>query len=75
MTPTPPLDNIYSSLPSTRSNELHVYVKPISKIYTNDIGRFPLRSCIGNQYIIMAYHCDCNVLLVKPFQSCHDRHH
>eukprot|EP00804_Cyclotella_cryptica_P025029 CCRYP_015949-RA/>CCRYP_015949-RA protein AED:0.34 eAED:0.26 QI:0/0/0/0.75/1/1/4/0/538 len=44
------------------------------KLYTDDMGRFPIRSRSGNQYIMLAYHCDSNAILVEPFQSRHDRH-
>eukprot|EP00804_Cyclotella_cryptica_P022720 CCRYP_012520-RA/>CCRYP_012520-RA protein AED:0.32 eAED:0.32 QI:0/-1/0/1/-1/1/1/0/364 len=57
----------------TPSHELHVVNEPVSKLYTDDMGRFPTRSCSGNQYNMLAYHCDSNAILVEPFQSCHDR--
>eukprot|EP00804_Cyclotella_cryptica_P019536 CCRYP_014299-RB/>CCRYP_014299-RB protein AED:0.40 eAED:0.40 QI:0/-1/0/1/-1/0/1/0/203 len=38
------------------------------------MGRFPVRSRSGNQYLMLAYHCDTNAILVEPFQSRHDRH-
>eukprot|EP00804_Cyclotella_cryptica_P023279 CCRYP_000441-RA/>CCRYP_000441-RA protein AED:0.42 eAED:0.42 QI:0/-1/0/1/-1/1/1/0/227 len=60
--------------PSAPSHELHVYIEPVSKLYTDDMGRFPIRSRSGNQYIMLAYHCDSNAILVEPFQSRHDRH-
>ncbi len=60
--------------PSTPSHELHVYIEPVSKLYTDDMGRFPIRSRSGNQYIMLAYHSDSNAILVEPFQSRHDRH-
>ena len=59
---------------STPSHELHVRIEPISKLYTDDMGRFPTRSRSGNQYIMLAYHCDSNAILIEPFQSRHDRH-
>ena len=38
------------------------------------MGCFPVRSCISNQYIMLAYHCECNVFLVKPFQTKQNHH-
>ena len=73
--PKPPKPPSLSTLPPTPSTqELHVAIEPISKLYTDDMGRFPIRSRSGNQYIMLAYHCDSNAILVEPFQSRHDRH-
>ena len=69
------LPDITSQLPANHSKELFVVDKPISKLYTNSIGRFPVRSCGGNDYIMLAYHADCNVILVEAFKSHHDRHY
>ena len=33
------------------------------------MGRFLIRYRSGNQYIMLAYHCVINTILVKPFQS------
>ena len=73
--PKPSKPPSLSTLPPTPSTqELHVTIEPISKLYTDDMGRFPIRSRSGNQYIMLAYHCDSNAILVEPFQSHHDRH-
>jgi hypothetical protein len=60
--------------PVSPSKELHVWTEPISKLYTDDMGCFSVCSCSGNQYIMLAYHCDSNAILVEPFQSRNDRH-
>ena len=44
------------------------------KRYSDDMGRFPVCSRNSNYFIMLAYHVECNVILVKPFQSRHDRH-
>ncbi|KAL7502269.1 hypothetical protein ACHAXN_000895 [Cyclotella atomus] len=67
-TPSPP------TTPTSPSKELHLWSEPISKLYTDDMGRFSVRSRSGNQYIMLGYHCDSNAILVEPFQSRHDRH-
>eukprot|EP00804_Cyclotella_cryptica_P006024 CCRYP_000276-RA/>CCRYP_000276-RA protein AED:0.08 eAED:0.08 QI:0/0/0/0.66/1/1/3/0/1069 len=75
--PKPPqatAPTIPSLIPPAASKELHLWDKPISKLFTDDMGRFPVRSRSVNQYLMLAYHCDTNVILIKPFQSCHDRH-
>ena len=51
------------------SNELHIRVQHISKLYTDDTGKFPALSRSGNQYIMVAYHCDSNDILAVPFTS------
>eukprot|EP00804_Cyclotella_cryptica_P009177 CCRYP_003216-RA/>CCRYP_003216-RA protein AED:0.27 eAED:0.13 QI:0/0/0/0.66/1/1/3/0/546 len=60
--------------PAPAVHELHLFVEPISKLYTDDMGRFLTCSRSGNQYIMLAYHCDTNAILAETFQSCHDRH-
>ena len=52
---------------STSSKELHIWVKPISMLYTDDTVRFPIRSRSGNQYLMLAYHCDTNAILIELF--------
>ena len=56
------------------SNELHIWVHHISKLYTDDTGKFPVRSRTGNQYIMVAYHCDSNAILAVPFTLRKDQH-
>ena len=56
------------------NRELHLWVKTISTLYTEDTGRFPVRSRSGNQYLMVAYHCDTNATLIEPFQTREDRH-
>ena len=56
-------------IPQVRSNELHIQVTPISKLYTDNTGAFS-----GNQYIMIAYHCDANLIIAEPFASRKDTH-
>ena len=49
-------------------------VTPISKLYTDDTGRFPIHARSGNQYIMIAYHCNANLILAEPFTSRKDKH-
>ena len=58
-----------------RSNELFIQVTTISKLYTDDTGRFPIHAHSGNQYIMIAYHCDANLILAVPFKTKKDTHH
>ena len=50
-------------IPNQKAQEIHICDQPISKLYTDDCGRFPIRSRSGNKYIMIAYHCDSNIIL------------
>ena len=60
--------------PQVRSNELHIQVTPISKLYTDDKGLFTVHARSGNQYIMIAYHCYTNLILAEPFASRKGKH-
>ena len=60
--------------PEEPSRELHVHVRHVSRLYTDDTGKFPLHSRSGNQYIMVAYHCDVNVIMECPFKTRKARH-
>ena len=53
--------------------ELHIHAIHTSKFYTDDTGRFPVRSRIGNQSVMVAYHSS-NLILVAPFKTRKDQH-
>ena len=61
-------------LPQFWSNELHIHVTHISKLYTDDTGRFPVHARSGNRYIMIASPCDANLILAEPFASRKDVH-
>ena len=61
-------------LPQVRWNKLHIHVTPNSKLYTDNTGRFPIHARSGNQYIMIAYHCNANLILAEPFSSRKDMH-
>ena len=56
------------------SNELFIQVTPIIKLYTYDTGHFPIHACSGNQCIMIAYHCNANLIITEPFTSRKDKH-
>ena len=60
--------------PQVLSNKLHIQVTPISKFYNDNTVRFLVNARSGNQYIMIAYHCDANLILAKPFSSRKDMH-
>ena len=55
--------------PPIKIKELHIWDQPISKMYTDGCGSFPIRSRSGNKYIMIAYHCDLNTILQEPFAN------
>ena len=61
-------------LPNQKTKEIHIWDQPISKLSTDDCGRFPIRSRNGNEYIMIAYHCDSNTILQAPFLNRKDKH-
>jgi hypothetical protein len=70
-----PLPAIEPPAPELASNEIFVNVFPLSKLYTEDTGCFPVRACSGNQYIMIAYHADGNLILQQPFKTMSNAHH
>ena len=52
-----------------KTNELHIWDEPISKLCTGDCGRFPIRSMSDNEYIMIAYNFDSNTILQAPFSN------
>ena len=50
-------------------NEIHIRIQHIIKLYTDDTGKFLVLSRSGNQYNMVAYHCDSNNILAVPFTS------
>ena len=59
--------------PEGRKNTIHIKTTHISKLYTDDTGRFPVISRKGNQYIMVAYHCDSNAIMVVTFKTRKDK--
>ena len=56
------------------TNNVTIIEVPISTLYMDDMGRFPIRAQSGNQYIMLAFHDAANVILVEPFKSKADHH-
>jgi hypothetical protein len=57
---TPTIAPKASTLPS---NEVYIRVYPLSKLYTDDTGWFPIKARSGNQYVMIAYHANGNLIL------------
>jgi hypothetical protein len=58
------------------SNQVFVVAKLLSKLFTNNTGRFPIRACSGNQYVMIAFHAKGNLILHSSlqFQECPPLH-
>ncbi len=69
-----PLPAIEPPAPELASNEIFVNVFPLSKLYTDNTGCFPVRACSVNQYIMIAYHADGNLILQQPFKTKSNAH-
>ncbi len=70
----PPIIKTPAPLPEA-SQEVFLHVYPISILYTNDTGCFPVKSRLGNQYVMIAYHMDGNLILQQAFQTKANKHH
>jgi hypothetical protein len=58
----------------TPSNQVYVVTRPLSKLFTDDTGRFPVRARSGNQYVMIAFHADGNLILQQAFKTKSNRH-
>ncbi len=56
------------------SNQVFVVTKLLSKLFTNDMGCFPVRACFGNQYFMIAFHANSNLILQQAFKSKSNHH-
>jgi hypothetical protein len=56
------------------SNQVFIVTKPLSKLFTDNTGRFPIRACSGNQYIMIAFHTNGNLILQQAFKIKSNRH-
>ncbi|KAL7525039.1 hypothetical protein ACHAWF_001180, partial [Thalassiosira exigua] len=61
--------NYESWLVRVEWNDLVIRAEHISRLYTGDTGRFPVRNRKGNQYVMIACLCERNVILACPFKS------
>ena len=59
---------------ATPSNQFYITTQPLSKLFTDDTGRFPVRAHSGNQYVMIAFHADGNLILQQAFKTKRDRH-
>jgi hypothetical protein len=79
--PKRPTPSSPPALPTTAPSKVDVPYKqvfitvyPLSMLYTDDTGRFPIRVCSGTQYIMIAFHAKGNLILQQAFKSKSDSH-
>jgi len=65
--PLPPPDN--------NVKEVFIQVYPLNKLYLDDTGRFLVCARSGNQYVVIAYHIEGNLILQQTFPTKADKHH
>jgi hypothetical protein len=70
----PALPTTAPSYADEPSNQVFITVFPLSKLYMDDTGRFPVRACLRNQYIMIAFHANGNLILQQAFKSKSSRH-
>jgi hypothetical protein len=51
------------------SNQVFIKVYPLSRLYTDNTGHFPIRARLGNQYVMIAFHADGNLIFQQAFKS------
>jgi hypothetical protein len=56
------------------SNQVFAITTLLSKLFTNDTGCFPTRACSSNQYFMIAFHANSNLILQQAFKSKSDHH-
>jgi hypothetical protein len=68
--PKLPTPSALPALPTTApspvnvpSNQVFITVYPLSRPYMDDTGHFPVKTHSGNQYIMIAFHTDGNLIL------------
>jgi hypothetical protein len=56
------------------SNQVFVVTKLLSKLFPDNTGRFPVRARSGNQYVMIAFHANGNLIFQQAIKSKIDRH-
>jgi hypothetical protein len=52
-----------------RHNEVMVKILETNEIFTDQMGRFPIKSSSGAQYLFLMYHTDSNAILVRTMAT------
>ena len=65
---------ILHSMELVPNTALYCWEEELETLYTNNMGRFPIRAQSGNQYFMLAYHAGANAILVQPFKTKANHH-
>jgi hypothetical protein len=57
------------------SNQVFIKVPLLNRLYTDNTGCFLVKAHSGNQYVMIAYHANGNLILQQAFKTRNDRHH
>ncbi len=68
----PPLTQLLP--PDDNMKEVFIEIYPLNKLYSDDTGRFPICACSGNQYVMIPYHTEGNLILQQAFPTKVDKH-
>jgi hypothetical protein len=71
--PKPPLPVPLVVLPphdAMPSNQVFVVTQLLSKLFTNNTGHFLVRACSGNQYVMITFHANGNLILQQAYRHC-----
>ena len=52
-----------------RHNEVMVKILETKEIFTDKMGRFPIKLSSGAQYLFLMYHTNSNVILVRTMRN------
>ena len=56
------------------SHQVSIKVHPLSRLYTDDTGCFPVKARLGNQYVMIAFHANGNLILQQAFKTRNNHH-
>ena len=66
-------DSFSSSLtPNTKNNNVaYMFINRdyLCTVYTDLTGRFPCKSSSGNEYVLVAYHCESNSFIAQALKN------
>ena len=58
------------NMPQLWLQEININIEDMKHImYTNQAGKFPVVSSLGNRYIMVLYKVDVNLILVEPMKN------
>jgi hypothetical protein len=62
-------DTVPQEANNAATYQVFTRIENTGRIYTDQTGRFPVRSSQGNNYILVAYDYDSNVIITEPLKN------